>query len=93
MKRYRPKRRMNREAEQAFDGPPRVIRVRDRERGSFSKDLWPADTEFEDAIADLQRAWRQHSSLGGRRSRTERRAWQYLIEVARSLPLHERERQ
>jgi hypothetical protein len=77
MKRYRPKRRVNR------DEPD--------ERRSFKKDLWPADTEFTEAIQHLQFGWR-NPSWGGRRSRYERRAWQYLIEVVRRLPLHERER-
>ena len=70
MKRVDPKRRINRGG--------------DRERRSFRKDLRPADTEFEDAIADLQRAWRQPPTLLGRRSRSERLAWQHLIEVCRS---------
>ena len=63
---------------------PKRPRGGDRERRSFRKDLRPADTEFENAIADLQRAWRQPPTLLGRRSRSERLAWQHLIEVCRS---------
>jgi hypothetical protein len=82
MKRLGPQRRCTRrEEDEDFDERPRrIIRVGDRERRSFKKDLWPADTEFEDVVANLQQAWRHHRSLGGRRSRTERLAWADLIE-------------
>jgi hypothetical protein len=53
---------------------------RNDERRSFSKDLWPADIWFEDAIAGLRTALKNRHPTA-RRSCTERNAWRHLIEA------------